>query len=192
MNYGVCVQSPEEIDYFGILEEVVEVAYCGKLREYKTILFKCSWMDSMKGMNIHEQYKLVEVNHSKRYPKYDPFVLSYQVSQVYFAHYPSLKRDKDQWWAVFKTKARSVIDAPVDLEFLQEDANEDSSAICAPEEIPDHEDQEDNEDVIDEDDVEADEFETSGDEDDEFETSDDDDVDDEFDDDEFDDDAYDD
>ncbi|XP_056688736.1 uncharacterized protein [Spinacia oleracea] len=192
MNYGVCVQSPEEIDYFGILEEVVEVAYCGKLREYKTILFKCSWMDSVKGMNIHEQYKLVEVNHSKRYPKYDPFVLSYQVSQVYFAHYPSLKRDKDQWWVVFKTKARSVIDAPVDLEFLQEDVNEVSSAICAPDEIPDYEDQEDDEDVIDEDDVEADEFKTSGDEDAEFETSDDDDVDDEFDDDEFDDDAYDD
>ncbi|XP_057246684.1 uncharacterized protein LOC130589441 [Beta vulgaris subsp. vulgaris] len=94
MNYGVCVQAADRADYFGILEEVIELVYHGNLAVYKTILFKCNWMDSDKGMNIHEQYKLVEVNHTKKYPKYDPFVLSYQVSQVYYAPYPSLRRDK--------------------------------------------------------------------------------------------------
>ncbi|XP_057251800.1 uncharacterized protein LOC130591871 [Beta vulgaris subsp. vulgaris] len=90
MNYGVCVQAADRADYFGILEEVIELVYHGNLAVYKTILFKCNWMDSDKGMNIHEQYKLVEVNHTKKYPKYDPFVLSYQVSQVYYARIPVL------------------------------------------------------------------------------------------------------
>lgn len=140
MNYGVCVESHDEVDYFGILEDVFELVYHGNETVYKTILFKCSWMDSIKGMNIHEQYKLVEVNHTKRYPKYDPFVLSYQVTQVYYAPYPSLKRDLVQWWAVFKTKARSEVDAPVDLEILQEDIFV-PPVLCAPNEIPDYDGQ---------------------------------------------------
>ncbi|XP_021735138.1 uncharacterized protein LOC110701823 [Chenopodium quinoa] len=118
MNYGVCVSSEDGEEYFGILNDIIELIYTDPEKEYKTILFSCSWMDCGKGMNIHEQYKLVEVNHTKKYPKYDPFVLSYQVSQVYYASYPSLKRDRVQWWVVFRTQARSVIDAPVDLEFL--------------------------------------------------------------------------
>ncbi|XP_021762951.1 uncharacterized protein LOC110727678 [Chenopodium quinoa] len=77
MNYGVCVSSEDGGEYFGILNDIFELVYTGPEKEYKTILFSCSWMDCGKGMNIHEQYKLVEVNHTKKYPKYDPFVLSY-------------------------------------------------------------------------------------------------------------------
>ncbi|XP_021721400.1 pheromone-processing carboxypeptidase KEX1-like [Chenopodium quinoa] len=98
-------------------------------------------MDSTRGMNI-DQYKLVEVNHTKKYPKYDPFVLSYQANQVYYAPYPSLKRDKAQRWEVFKTKARSVVDAPVDEDFLQE-TSADIPTLCAPDDVPDYEGDED-------------------------------------------------
>jgi len=87
-------------------------------------------------MNVHEQYKIVDVNHTKKYPKYDPFVLSYQVSQVYYASYPSLKRDRAQWWAVFKTQARSDIDAPVDDQVLQAlTAAQEQSTVCPPDDI---------------------------------------------------------
>ena len=139
MNYGVCVSSEDGGEYFGILNDIIELVYTGPEKEYKTILFSCSWMDCGKGMNIHEQYKLVEVNHTKKYPKYDPFVLSYQVSQVYYASYPSLKRDRVQWWAVFRTQARSVIDAPVDLEFLQGPSPQVHATLCPPNDIPDYE-----------------------------------------------------
>ncbi|XP_021748715.1 uncharacterized protein LOC110714491 [Chenopodium quinoa] len=125
-------------EYFGMLQDIIEVVYTGAIREYKTILFKCSWMDCGKGMNIHEQYKLVEVNHTKKFPKYDPFVLSYQVGQVYYAPYPSLKRDRFQWWAVFKTQERSVVDAPVDPEFLQGTKTRECSTLCPPNDIPDY------------------------------------------------------
>ncbi|XP_057247422.1 uncharacterized protein LOC125492892 [Beta vulgaris subsp. vulgaris] len=137
MNYGVCVSNDGGSDFFGILDDVIELKFTGALRQYNTILFKCNWMDNVRGMNI-DQYKLVEVNHTKKYPKFDPFVLSYQVSQVYFAPYPSLKRDRAQWWAVFRTKARSVIDAPVDFDFLQE-TSVGTPTLSDPSDIPDYE-----------------------------------------------------
>ena len=77
MNYGVCVSSEDGGEYFGIIDDIIELVYTGRNREYKTIVFKCSWFDCGRGMIRHEQYKLVDVNHTKKYPKYDPFVLSY-------------------------------------------------------------------------------------------------------------------
>lgn len=43
MNYGVCVHSHEGLDYYGILEDVIELVYVGNLQAYKTVLFKCNW-----------------------------------------------------------------------------------------------------------------------------------------------------
>ncbi|KAJ8421735.1 hypothetical protein Cgig2_008551 [Carnegiea gigantea] len=73
---------------------------------------------------MHERYKLVEVHHTKKYPKYDPFVLASQVQQVYFTPYPSTKNDKKAWWAVFKVKPRSTIDTSIEDIAFQEDVND--------------------------------------------------------------------
>ena len=124
MNYGVCVRGVDGMEHHGFLQEVLQLTYVGANACYKTILFKCDWFDSFKGTNIHKQYKLVEINHTRKYPKYDPFVLASQVQQVYFTPYPSTKGDKNAWWAVFKVKARSTIDASVDDMAFQEDMND--------------------------------------------------------------------
>lgn len=63
----------------------------------------------------------MKVNHINKYPKYDPFVLAYQAQQVYFAPYPSIKRDKDHWWVVFQMKARSMVDPAFDKITFQEE-----------------------------------------------------------------------
>ncbi|XP_021755332.1 uncharacterized protein LOC110720599 [Chenopodium quinoa] len=145
MNYGVCVSSEDGGEYFGILDDIIELVYTGPKRQYKTILFKCNWMDCGRGMNIHEQYKLIEVNHTKKYP--NMIHLSYyQVAQVYYASYPSLKRDRVQWWSVFKTHARSVVDAPVDLEFLQSPSPIVHATLCPPSDITDYARDDDDED----------------------------------------------
>jgi len=47
---------------------------------------------------------------TRRYDKYDPFILAQQVVQVYYAPYP-LRHDKTDWLVVIKTKARVTIDA---------------------------------------------------------------------------------
>ena len=114
MNYGVSVKGVDGVEYYGILQEVIELTYLGTRQLYKTVLFKCDWFDSVNGINIHEHYKLVDVNHTKKYPKYDPFVLAYQATQVSFTSYPSMKNDRIQWWAVLKMKPRAMIDSQMD------------------------------------------------------------------------------
>ncbi|KAK6793959.1 hypothetical protein RDI58_007412 [Solanum bulbocastanum] len=52
---------------------------------------------------------------------YEPFVLAEQAQQVYFAKYPSKRKDSIDWWAVCKIKARNQIDSP-NIPY-QEDAN---------------------------------------------------------------------
>jgi len=121
MNYGVSVKGTDEVEYYGILQEVIELTYLGSNRIYKTILFKCDWFDSINGLNVHEHYKHVDVNHTRKYPKYDPFVLAYQVAQVCFVSYPSMENDKNQWWAVLKMKPSSTMHAKTDDAPFQEE-----------------------------------------------------------------------
>nr|GMD88460.1 uncharacterized protein LOC109179592 [Ipomoea batatas] len=116
MNSGVCIKginySIDESDYYGRLVEVVQIEYPG-LPVKRTILFKCEWFDPTNvGMKVHSQYKLVEVNHKRRFNRYEPFVLAVQACQVYYCTYPSLRRDKLDWWAVCKIKARSKVEVP--------------------------------------------------------------------------------
>nr|GMD54464.1 uncharacterized protein LOC109179592 [Ipomoea batatas] len=89
MNSGVCIKginySVDESDYYGRLVEVVQVEYPG-LPIKRIILFKCEWFDPTSvSMKVHPMYKLVEVNHKRRFNRYD-------------------------WWAVCKIKARSNVE----------------------------------------------------------------------------------
>ena len=97
-NSGVCVKGTNytiyEIDYYGQLQEVVELEYPGWPIK-RTVLFKCEWFDITPnvGTRIHKQYKLVDVNHTRRYAQDELFVLAMQAQQVYYCTYLSLKRD---------------------------------------------------------------------------------------------------
>lgn len=125
MNYGVYISSTHDLDFYGILDEIIELSYYGSKRIYKAILFKCTWMDnSRKGMNEHKLYKIVEVNRKEKYSKNEPFALGHQAHQVYFAPYPSTSNDSRRHWeVVFKTKARSDFNASVDEnDVFQEEA----------------------------------------------------------------------
>jgi len=124
MNYGVCVKATDGKEYYGILEDVIELCYVGYMRPYVTTLFKCDWFDSIIGVSVHESYKLVDVNHTKRYPKYDPFVLVSQATQVCYLPYPSAEAGRKDWWAVLKMKSRPTIDAPEEAPPFQADENE--------------------------------------------------------------------
>jgi len=128
MNYGVSVKGTDGVEYYGILQEVIELTYLGSNRTYKTILFKCDWFDSINGLNVHEQYKLVDVNHTRKYPKYDPFVLAYQVAQVCFVSYPSMKNDENQWWAMLKMKPTTTMQVQEDDAPFQEENNDNPPA----------------------------------------------------------------
>ncbi|PWA89857.1 hypothetical protein CTI12_AA106750 [Artemisia annua] len=127
-NSGVCLKgsnySDESTDYYGILVEIVQLEYLA-LPIKRVVLFKCDWFDPTPnvGMKVHKGYNLVDVNHKRRFNKYEPFILASQSSQIYYMSYPSLRHDKVDWWAVSKAKPKSFIDLPgVNLAF-QDDEN---------------------------------------------------------------------
>ncbi|OMO94455.1 hypothetical protein COLO4_16326 [Corchorus olitorius] len=87
------------------------------------VLFEGDWFDPINGMKVHPLYKLVDVNHKEFYRKYDPFILAQQAIQVYYCHYPSMKKDKVDWMAVCETKSRRVIDSA-----SKEESDQDATA----------------------------------------------------------------
>jgi hypothetical protein len=68
-NNGVCVKgstsSELEVDYYGRLEEVVELQYHSK--QNRVFLFKCYWYDMTdRGIRVDPHYGLVETNSKAR------------------------------------------------------------------------------------------------------------------------------
>ena len=78
----------------------------------RVILFNCQWFDPTPsiGTRSHPEYKLVDVNHTRRFNRYEPFILAEQAMQVYYASYPSTRKNMCNWWAVCKIKARGVVE----------------------------------------------------------------------------------
>ncbi|KAL0295150.1 UNVERIFIED_CONTAM: hypothetical protein Sangu_3203600 [Sesamum angustifolium] len=109
----VCVKSSsytdEKNDFYGIIEEIIQLMY-PLIPNLHIVLFKCRWVDTVRGMKVHPSYHPVDVNFKKLYQKDDQLIPAQQVVQVYFTEYPSMKRDIADWIAVFKIKARRVFD----------------------------------------------------------------------------------
>ena len=129
VNSGVCIRGSnynyEEDDFYGILKEVVEVEYRARPIK-KVVLFNFGWFDPTPhphgGTIVHPKYKIVEVNTLKEYSKYDPFVLAKQASQVYFVPFPSKKKDKVNWRAVLKVRAKKFDPSYTTMKEAEEDA----------------------------------------------------------------------
>ena len=117
MNSGVCIKgsshSVNELEYYGRLQEILELEYPA-LPIKRIVLFKCSWFDPIlnRGTRIHPQYKLVDVKSGRVFNKYEPFILVVQAAQVYFASYPTLKRNVNDWLVVCKIKVRGIVEVP--------------------------------------------------------------------------------
>ena len=117
INSGVCIKgqnySHNVSDWYGQLRQVVEVEYLNWPIK-RTVLFMCNWFDPTPnmGIRVHEQYNIVEINHRRRYDKYEPFVRAMQEAQVYFYSCTSLQKDKVDWWVVSKIKPTGVVVMP--------------------------------------------------------------------------------
>ncbi|XP_060182237.1 uncharacterized protein LOC132611895 [Lycium barbarum] len=113
MNSGVCISVPNFGDYYGRIKEIIQVEYHEDPLK-KTVLFKCEWFDPTLdvGVKKHNQYKLVDVNHRRRYKKHEPFILAMQATLVCYVLNPSKRKDKDDWVAVLKVKPRNVVELP--------------------------------------------------------------------------------
>lgn len=104
-NSGVNLKGT--IDYYGVLKEVIELKYVGG---NNVVLFNCVFRDSIRGIKKHPTFDLIDVKDSSRHRGDDTFILASQAQQVYMTPYPYRLASGQGWWAVWKTKARSVID----------------------------------------------------------------------------------
>ncbi|KAM3338877.1 hypothetical protein P3S68_030963 [Capsicum galapagoense] len=83
MNSGVYISNPNFGDYYERIKEIIQVEY----REAplkQTVLFKCEWFDPTIdiGVKKHDRYKLVEINHRRRYKKKIELNVPFQVEEV--------------------------------------------------------------------------------------------------------------
>jgi hypothetical protein len=96
-NNGVCVKgstsSELEVDYYGRLEEVVELQYHSE--QNRVFLFKCYWYDTTDiGIRVDPHFGLVEINSKARLLNVnDVFVFAKQCQQVYYIYTPSFRKD---------------------------------------------------------------------------------------------------
>lgn len=116
LNSGVCVLgsswSEDEVDYYGLLEEVLELEYFGMGNH--VVLFKCHWFDvSPSHVRLNPRFGLVEINHTRKLNTNDPFVLAHQAQQVYYTSFPGNTRERRDWHVVCKVKSRSRIQMPL-------------------------------------------------------------------------------
>jgi hypothetical protein len=112
------------LDYYSILEEVIELQYHSE--QNRVFLFKCYWYDTTdRGIRVDPHYGLVEINSKDRHRNVnDVFVFAKQCQQVYYTYTPSLRKDRSRvdWLSVLKTKPKGHV------EVVQDD-NEDTSVI---------------------------------------------------------------
>jgi len=95
------------VDYYGVLDEVLRVEYPGEPIK-RCVLFRCDWFDPSqpRGTRYSNINCTFEVNHQRRYRKYEPFVLADVVYQVFYISYPSGVTNKSSWWAALLNKPR--------------------------------------------------------------------------------------
>jgi hypothetical protein len=99
-NSGVCVKrsicSEFEVDYYGKLEEVIELQYHNE--HNRVFLFKCDWYDTTdRGIRVDPHYILVEINLKASLRNVnDVFIFAKQCQQIYYTYTPSFRKDRSR------------------------------------------------------------------------------------------------
>ncbi|XP_073133636.1 uncharacterized protein [Henckelia pumila] len=112
-----------ETEYYGFIEEIIEVEYPG-LPLKQTTIFKCFWYNPHPrlGTRVHGKYKIVEVNRTRHLPTNEPFVFATQASQVVLLQYPTSRRTPSAWLYVSSLRQRAYIAGIVVGDNIRNDA----------------------------------------------------------------------
>ncbi|GLT88254.1 hypothetical protein SLE2022_062880 [Rubroshorea leprosula] len=95
MNSGVCVTGTTgtylDLDFYGLLQEVIEFQYVGSRHRQTVVLFKCDWYEipPARGIVVDRKHHLVGIYPNRKLRTYEPFILTSQAKQVYYTSYPS-------------------------------------------------------------------------------------------------------
>jgi hypothetical protein len=113
-NSGVVTRAIDakghKTNYYGIINKILEFSFAGN-KELKVVFFYCDWFDS-NNKTRQNQFGMLEVKHNECLQRYDTFVLTHQVEQVYYLSYPCQKLSA--WWVVHKVNPREWLHTPGD------------------------------------------------------------------------------
>lgn len=120
-NSGVVVKGSHGenmIDFYGILQEVLELEYLGENK--RVLVFKCDWfrVDDQNGLRIDKESKVTSINASRRWYQDQPYILASQAKQVFYA--PDIKFGKG-WLVVDSNAPRALFDVPLPDEEVCQD-----------------------------------------------------------------------
>ncbi|GLT51761.1 hypothetical protein SLA2020_251480 [Shorea laevis] len=122
MNSGVCITgttgTESDLDFYGLLQEVIELQYVGCRHRQTVVLFKCDWYEipPARGIVVDRKHRLVDINPNRKLRTYEPFILASQAKQVYCTPYPSHNSNRKGWLAALKCRAKSIIEMPDEQE----------------------------------------------------------------------------
>ncbi|KAK9078683.1 hypothetical protein SSX86_002740 [Deinandra increscens subsp. villosa] len=126
-NSGVCVKgatyNENENDYYGLLDEILELEYHSTVGRCVVVLFRCTWFDPVRGVRVDPKTNMVDVKPTAIGCVDDPFILASQAQQVYYTSYPSKAKELKGWLAVVKTTPRGVYELAQDVIEVEDDGN---------------------------------------------------------------------
>ncbi|PWA85052.1 transposon, En/Spm-like, Transposase-associated domain protein [Artemisia annua] len=108
-----------ESDYYGLVDEIIEVEYDSDLGRCVVVLFRCTWFDPVQGVKVDRKNGMVDIKHTKKGCFDDPYILALQAQQVYYTPYPCTK----DWWAVVKSSPKGVFELEEDTSEVEDDDN---------------------------------------------------------------------
>ncbi|GKV31556.1 hypothetical protein SLEP1_g40235 [Rubroshorea leprosula] len=109
-------------DFYGVLQEIIQIEYYGLIHRQAIVLFKCDWYEipPAQGVQVDQKHPLVDINPRRYLRSYESFILASQARQVYYTPYPSINHERRGWIAALKIKARIIIEAPENKDDQQE------------------------------------------------------------------------
>jgi len=74
-------------DFYGIIHKIYKLEYntCTSPKKVVVFLLWMIWF-SRYGTRVNPKYNIIELEMSKRYRPFDPFILANNVRQIYYIH----------------------------------------------------------------------------------------------------------
>ncbi|XP_021865807.1 uncharacterized protein [Spinacia oleracea] len=115
-NSGVVVlgntgDGDENMDYYGVVTEIVEIQYLGGNR---IVLFRCNWwdvFDKVRGIK-EDEYGTISINCNRQLKTDEPFILASQARQAFYA----TDNINKVWVIASNTQPRNLLDDDSDVD----------------------------------------------------------------------------
>lgn len=107
-NSGVLAEGVNREKYYGQVEEIIELCYGNG---YSTVLFRCKWFDTRRGVTYNNN--ITSINTEHEWDKEDQLIFASQVKQVFYIREPCRgNQNNNHRWVVENVNHRKIWDLP--------------------------------------------------------------------------------